>query len=537
MRTVRADMVYGMLFHAGLLLLVGFVLLLPVFPSGDGPVHIYYSQILARLASHQAGMYEQVYFIRHLVQPYSLHYWWLIALEHVTTPAVAEKSFVAAILLVTALGFRFLARTLGHGAPAVSLWVLPLLLSWALSSGFLNFCFAQGMLFFAYSFFLRYTQTKTRRELAGYTASLLLLVLSHPVPLLLLLLLLGCELLLLLRERVRHGTQTLQPVLLCLGLALLAFVFPMLIADKAAVADSLLRDLRPHWAQVRAIVLGYRLSMFSGTGLAGFAFTVLLVLLAPVSLALMVRDGALGRLRRGESLAGARLYAAALAVLLATIIFPASMNGSALFADRMIPLLWPLLLVCAASVPASVQRTRWSTASAVVATTASLGFACLSLLPASRQQAALTAAALPQNKRGLLLTPAPVPHAPPRLALAQQVMTWGGARAFAAHNDILLNSPWMQLTIVPVGERPGADLRRDRLPGELSENPPGLVRTLTAHDETARQALARADFLLYSDASADDAALARVLSALLPASGWQCASHGFYAVCTRASAP
>ena len=324
--TIAAEGLSRRLFWTGLLLLVGLVLLLPVFPSGDGPVHIYYSQILSRLAGHQPGVYGQVYFIRHLIQPYSLHYWWLIGVERFVSAAAAEKSFVASILVVNGLGFRFLARTLGRQAPAAPLLILPLLLSWALGSGFLNFCFAAGVLFFAYGFYLRYAGSGSTRMLAGYLAALCLLVLSHPVPLLLLLMLLLCETATLLwcarRQRPQGpGWSSLRSLGRCFVPAAVAFAFPIAIADKASVADSLLRDLRPHMAQMRAISMGYRLSMFAGSEPAAIVFTALLVALAPTAVVLLVRSGGLRRLAEGRAAAADRLCLAALVILLATIFF------------------------------------------------------------------------------------------------------------------------------------------------------------------------------------------------------------------------
>ena len=526
-------------FAGGLLALIALVLILPVFPSGDGPVHIYFSRILYLLATRQGGVYSSVYFVRHLIQPYSLHYFWLIGFERVTSTAIAEKSFVVAILLVNALGFRMLARQLGDSATAVSPWILPLLLSWALGSGFLNFCFAAGVLFVAYALYLRLSSELRAGPLAAYVAALLLLVLSHPVPLLMLLLLLVGDGALLLwnKARVGHTEQRasgLLPLGVCFVLACFAFIFPMLIADKASVADSLLRDLRPHASQVLAICSGDRLSLFFAATVAGVLFTATLVALVPAAATLVARSGAVQRFTKGVAEPADRLCLTALVLLGATIIFPQSMNGSALFADRMVPLLWPLVFACAAAVPMGRQTRRWSTSLAMLATVASLAFAWAYLLPAARQQQELTEAQLPRDARGLFIA-APAPKRPFTPHLAGQLLAWGGARAFAAHNDVLLNSPWMQLTIVPVGERGRAGLLRDQLAGSFSENPIALGRLLQTHSESAARALANADFVLYSDPAGDAAAALKTVATLLPdgAADWRCEAGRFYAVCVR----
>ena len=528
------------MFAAGLLALVAFVLALPVFPSGDGPVHIYFSRILFLLARHQGGIYGSVYAIRHLIQPYCLHYFWLIGFEQFTTVAMAEKSFVAVILMVNALGFRFLARQLGDRSAAVSLWILPLLLSWALGAGFLNFCFAAGVLFFAYGLYLQVSAALRARRVVAYTAMLLLLVLSHPVPLLMLLMLIAGDTALLLWGALRRGDglRAFSPQLLCFLLACIAFVFPILIADKASVADSLLRDLRPHAAQVKAIVTGDRLSLFVGGSVAGVLFAGALVALAPVAVWLNVRAGGLARLRAGYAKPADRLCLTALTLLLATIVFPQSMNGSALFADRMVPLLWPFLFVCAASVPLPARLLQGSRALALLATAASLLLAAVYLRPIARQQQALVLAPLPGNARGLFIT-APAARRPLAPHLAGELLAWGGARSFAAHHDVLLNSPWLQLTIVPVRENGRAGLLRDQLPGNLSEDPTALGRLLQTRTPAAAQALDGADFLLYSDPASRSQTIAADIQTYLPPQPgqWPCTVQDFYAVCVRKGAP
>lgn len=537
------------LFVVGLAAVLAIVAALPLFPSGDGPVHIYLSHILYLLAaapaSASAAPYEAVYSIRHLIQPYSLHYFWLIAAEHFVTTAVAEKSFVFAILLVNALGFRMLARQLAsasnlqlalqHKASAgpVSLWILPLLLSWALASGFLNFCFAAGAMFAAYALYLRVAaarQTGAAQAglITGYTLTLLLLILSHPVPLLLLLGLLFGDTVLLLWQRQR-GIWPLG-----LALAAVAFVFPMLIADKAEVADSLLRDLRPHAAQLLAIVSGDRLSMFFSGNAAGILLTAVLVTLVPATWFLMARHGWLQRLRARHATPSDRLCFSATLLLIATLVFPESMNGSALFADRMVPLLWPLIFVAAASLPLRHKTLRWFSTLALCCTLASVAFAWVYLRPAARQQQALTGAALPEASHGLFFTGQPVrrpfgPH------FADTILAWGGARAFAAHDDVLLNTPWMQLTIVPVRERDHAGLLRDTLPGSYSESPSALGQLLQTPSAARTQALAHADFLLFSAPSATTPQVRALLPTYLlgDAVGWSCTVQDFYAVCRR----
>ena len=165
---------------------------------------------------------------------------------------------------------------------------------------------------------------------------------------------------------------------------------------------------------------------------------------------------------------------------------------------------------------------------------------CLGLgihyLPAiAAQQVTLEHAPLPPNARGLFIQPqsgvdGALTHT--RWPLSY----WDGVRAFTAHNDVLLNTPWMQLTIIPLGENGRSGLMRDVSPNLASESPNFALPWLMAHPAERTIVLRSADFILFADPNGTPSQPMAMAQTLLgPATtGWHCTNYGFYAVCLQA---
>ncbi len=534
----REATAYRLIFWGLLLAFEVFLFTLPLFPSGDGPVHIYLSSVFWKVATHRSPLYEHFYAIRHLVQPYSFHYYLLILLEHGMSADAAEKVFVGLIWATLALGFRTLAQALAPepGASAASLLVFPLLFCWPVSAGFFNYTFACGLLLFALAFYTRLASSaKPLLPLGAFLVTLGLLVLAHPIPILVLICLLGLDLCF----QSLAGWQTRRIIRLppwqtaALGLACLSFVFPVLIADKAAVAGSVV-GLHFHLDYVLPMLLGSTVSFFRAGNVLGGLYQALIALMLPVSARLFVREGLFRRLRGGSLREADRLLLGTLIFLAATLLFPDTMNGSALFAVRMWFLMWLLAAVCVAAVARtrSLQRAVASFGAAMALLC--LLFAALYLRPVARQQAELERAPLPPHARGLFLQPENAMSGV-RTHTWWALSYWDGVRAFAAHDDVLLNTPWLQLTIVPVAENGRAGLMRDLTPNLYSESPSLAMESLNRHPAEKLAALAQADFLLVADPNSPAPDPLRLAAEFVSARAapWRCARHDFYAVCTR----
>ena len=168
------------------------ILTLPLFPSLDGSLHLYYASVMGSLLSGSKA-YSSYYFIRHILPPYALHYYFLIAVAHFFGYVMADKLLVCLIFVTTAFGFRYLARFLGPSGDLMSLFIIPLLLNWPLGMGFYNYCLAIGMALWALGFWYRAVERRSQRLWLAFLGVVILMVLTHPVPLILIYVLVGVD--------------------------------------------------------------------------------------------------------------------------------------------------------------------------------------------------------------------------------------------------------------------------------------------------------------------------------------------------------
>ena len=155
------------------------VLSLPVFPSQDGPAHVYFADVTARVwsgSSAFSGNYE----IAHKVSPYALQTYLLIPLIRIFGAVWAEKILVCIIVAVTAAGMRLFAMRLGDSGDVIALLATPFLLNNFLFMGFYNYCLALGLALVAAGIWSGGSRERTSLR-ATFVALSWLAALAHPV--------------------------------------------------------------------------------------------------------------------------------------------------------------------------------------------------------------------------------------------------------------------------------------------------------------------------------------------------------------------
>lgn len=549
----------NLLFAASVLALLGFILALPVFATGDGPFHLYFARIMWDVAQHHGDL-GRYFAIRHLIAPYSIHYFALIFLEQVCSPAMAEKVFVALIVATTATGFRFLLSRLSAASippnsgtaaaatplgPAASLWMVPLLLSWSLAGGFLNFSLAIGISYWAYGFWTMLPPKGFSPVLAAFLVCLLLLVLSHPVPLLVLFLFTGADLLLhsaqlRFHPQAKASASGRYPArlaaLACTAAAMLA---PALIADKGKI-NSIWSDLHPHLDLVGQLLRGECLGFFGGRHPLQLVYTACLLLIVPGA-AWFVGRHLWSHWRAGALTPADRLFVIAALFLLASLSFPHSLNGSYYFPQRLWDLLWPMLLATTAGVLVGARAARLLAAAGAGFVLAFAILAAQTIPPMARWNAQIGAAPLPAGSKGIFLEPTIDSNAYGR-GFTYPVSYWSGARALisdrtASSRPILINSPWLGLTVLPVQASAAAGQVFHMLPSADQEHPFELYDLLRTASPIGDRVLAASDWILYADVINPHPNLPAVEEALLGHNHrrgeWSCAAADIYLLCTR----
>ena len=515
------------------LLLTLIVITLPVFPSSDGAAHLYYSHVLDQLRTGGSN-YASFYAPRRLFGPYALQYFFLIYAERLVSADMAEKLFVALIVLNLGSGFYYLAGRLSAGRPDLAcLWVIPVLLPWCLAAGFMNYCFAVGVSLWLIGLWVHLKAGCRASSLSGFVASLILLVISHPVPLLLSIIIFFIDLTLTLfyrKGQLQGWLKELWLPVFLFALSCTAFMVPVLISDRARVASDS-RHFGLHPSIVLSLFTGTALPLLKGIPYLTVPYRAAAVLTLPVYAVLVLR-GVRQRFAVGSMRATDHVVIAAILLLLASVVIPDKMNGSGHFATR---LWWPIWLIVIASfsqdMVSSAQRKLLTYAGITLAIVTVIGTAIV-LVPIARQTRILDAANLPNGKRGLFL------ESPETANLTENVnyrpYQWVGARAFMHNDAVLLNSPWMDITISPLKPQNGSELLS--VGGAVSSLEASALPREMADSAMARdQILEHADFVLYIHvASPNPLSLSPLEGLFTGAPAWTCDNWPIYSVCRKA---
>ena len=157
---------------------------LPFLPTQDGPVHLYYSVVLADLL-RGGHVFASSYQIRNILAPYSFHWYLLILLNKAFDPLVSERLVAVIAIFGLGAGCWRLAKALNGSAPAMQMLFLPLLATWALYMGLFNFVLGIGTLFYLMGWWLDNEQHKLAGPRSAlFFGGLMLLASMHPVALL-----------------------------------------------------------------------------------------------------------------------------------------------------------------------------------------------------------------------------------------------------------------------------------------------------------------------------------------------------------------
>ncbi len=534
----------SLLFASLVIAFCAWALSLPLFPTQDGPIHKYYVHVIASLlsGSHAYGSYV----IRHPFPPYAIHYALLLELTRFLSFDLAEKIFVCLIFVLTAYGFRYCARSLGPSGDLLSLCMVPLVLHWSLMMGFLNYSLAVGLFFLAAGLWTRAAEGNTRLWLL-FVIVIVVLTLTHPVPLLLVIAFCGLDLILrVLQDRARSGRdfslrnyrwQTAAVFAACLS-----FLYPLASADRSRSVSNLqgtalhrdtlfgnllLAGISPFDTRSRSLLINfYRLGLYA-------------ILIGCMGLA---ASSLLARWRSRQLRSSDTMLFGSLALLLAIPILPPSMNGSDYFAARLMIFPW-LGAIAAASGYSSPQRLRR------VAPIFALAMAAVTLLsaeifirPVSHQLAALEAQPLPDHARGLaILDPAMLKAVRREHQLGFNPYVWSGVLPFLHEDDVMLNSPWLDLTIMPLKAAPGAGLLVNAMksPDEAERLINGNINLARLPQGIRAPLLASTNFMLFVATPADIRGGVTPLTdttdtdaGTYDAPRYACATHGWYLVCS-----
>ena len=231
--------------YAAIYLLIAFLQLVPIWsvhylPTVDGPSHVYNALVLRDLVSGRGGAFAQTFRIDWRPQPNWIGTAAMALLLEVFSPAVAEKIFFSAIVLVFALAMWLYAGAVDRDRAPMALLALPFTFNWLLQAGFYNFSLGVALAFLAIALWWR------RPRIIPTALLLVLIYFSHPMAVLFACASIG--LIWLLRSRDPKRLAVFVPVL------------PLLVWYwRFQKGMSISGDDRP-WKEILSILFGVRIS-------------------------------------------------------------------------------------------------------------------------------------------------------------------------------------------------------------------------------------------------------------------------------------
>jgi hypothetical protein len=514
------------------------ILTLPLFPSLDGSLHLYYASVMGSLLSGSKN-FASYYFIRHILPPYALHYYFLIAVAHFFGYVMADKLLVCLIFITTACGFRYLALFLGSSGDVMSLFIIPLLLNWPLGMGFYNYCLAIGMALWAFGFWHRAVQQRSHRLWLAFLVTIILMVLTHPVPLLLIYVLVGidvgwrfCQ------DFQRRGTgiESFKAsmrnfrsdlIYMLLSWATIGYIF--LFVDKHKVMANVLETYDRKTELIKLFKLS-TIAMFSGSSPIVIAYRISLY--AILLLSLFLACAAAKRQWKFRSYSPATAFLVCTLVLTIVIpILPPVINGANYFSQRLVVFVW-IGVLAAASGYRGLNRLKETRLAAGIClySVAVLVLANSMIRPVAAQIFEIETTPIHNTSRtGLTLS---LPDAPVTTELNYVPYYWAGSRYFRRSHSTLLNGGFLYEPYVPLGSH--VEQLSPQLDAEI-QNSPGDAYQLLLRSATARdQIMPRVNLLIFTGSVEPDELLTIVkgLDQSEPTRAWACDSRGWYSACT-----
>lgn len=512
--------------------------MLPVFPSLDGSLHLYYASVLGSLLSG-SQTFSRYYFVRHILPPYALHYYFLIAAAHFFGWVWADKLLVCLIFIITATGFRYLGRQLGAGAGMLSLLAIPLVLTWPLGMGFYNYCLAIGIALWALGVWYRAVGARSHVLWIVFLVLMGLLMLTHPVPALLVYVLIGIDVVWRVwKERCARssGAQKTNRLwkqfrwdIIYMMLAWSTFFNIARFIGTHRVMGNLTQTY-PRKRELMRLAKLSTLAMFSGSqaGVILYRTSLYLILVFAIVLALRgIRsrwhNRSIGRLDL--------LLVCSLLLLVLIPILPPVMNGANYFAQRLLILAWFGTLAAACGIARLPARAEGIVGVCLfVYGVGVLAFANARIAPVAEQIARIeTDAVVGGHMTGLVLA---LPDAPDPSDLNYVPFYWAGTRYFRRTKSTLLNGGWLYEYYVPLGSR--LDQVTNQFPQDIQDSPGNAYQLLMASDIVRRQVMPYAELIVFTGRSnaPELASILQTLDGSEPTRQWECTVRSWYSVCS-----
>ncbi|MHB1936365.1 MAG: hypothetical protein ACYCOR_07240 [Acidobacteriaceae bacterium] len=517
----------------------GWILSLPLFPAQDSPMHLYIASVLSSLLSG-SNHFSTYFYVRHLLTPYSFHYYFLIFFGRLFSFPIADKLLVCAIIVCSAFGFRYLALTVGPSGDVMSLFAIPLFLSWALGMGFYNYCLSLGLAFWALAFWSRAVSYRRHRMWICFLCAVTLMGLTHPLPVVLVVAFVVLHVVwrkLQASSRCPTKLRGLHSGFAQFGweifyaaAASTIFLYIASFGSSGLSAKPIYRAYDPA-AALAAIARAQYISLFAGTTIATRLDRLSLYAMLVLSITLACQ-GFRERCKCQSSSFGDILLTCGVLLILAVTLLPPNIHAVDAFSTRLITVVWLTMLAASSGHSRFAPRLRFALAAvACLYGVALLSMADVRIRPVAKTIAAVETLPIIAGKRVGLGSE--LPYRPVGKELAFDPYYWTAARYFRRTRSTMLNSGWTYQNYIMLGSRSSAI--SSGLTPEIMGTPRMLEDMLLQSPAEQGRILPRSDllvFLGYTKQPQEMLADVRAIDRQEPQRAWNCSDEDWYFVCT-----
>lgn len=463
-------------------------------------------------------------------------YYLIALLEMVLPPDKAEQILICIAILLQGFGYLALIRSLGHHRHVVAFLILPLLMSFPLGAGFVNFCLSLGIAYFALSVYFQIRQNPYIRLYVIFGFLTILIFLTHPIPLLILAIYISGDILLChFTNREGPFWRTYKSQLILLLIAMIAIGLASLWA-KGEPFDYL-AQFHPLYL-LRGLYHLRFLLIVRGSFLLAHLYRAVIYFLWII--AVLINGHKLINHALAQSLdLGDRLFAISILFTVMIPLLPVSIGGGHFFAERMIDASWPLTLApLAVGRPLPWKaRTQMALLSAIMAL--SIYVWDCEFRPVAQAVAVFKNLPIPSETSGIFVA-AQEDHQFTTSALTYPVVFYLGVHALLTRNIVLLNTPWLDQPIIPLERRRGSSILPPKIDSHDIRNYWDLLNAVREDPRIRNIVLTRSQFILYQAIGHQTTSPLSELMTFFGSNSlrdWKCQDSALYALCLKRPAP
>jgi len=451
---------------------------------------------------------------------------------------MTEKIVVCLILAGFCFSFRYLIRTVSpQNGSVLAFFAVPLSLTWSLGMGFHNYCLSLALSFLSIALWFRATANDRTSYRIAFLLSCLVMLFTHPVPLFMTLAVIGGDLLLRVAklyvapQEASSGLISDSSIRRDLLFAFLAFCsvgYIVVFVSGSRTAE----DLHHKFIQGRMLLdfVKARPLIIVFGNLWARLYRIFLFALLGCSFWVIFRN-----VKERWSVSGIRglkghdvLSLGAACILFLYPLIPRSINGSDFFADRLVIYVWMFAIAAAAaSLKLSPKQLRILAGVAAVLAVGVLAYSDGEIRSTAHNLEKIEHPnIMPPGYRGIYID---APNRPASFFLNFDPYVWSSARYFRVTKSVMLNAPWLDLSILPVA--PANKLFTNLFPPKVV-NYPDTFAELLLKSQRARDAVRPdLDFIIFVGYNGRDPNAVNNILKRPWSRTWNCRRDQWYSIC------